>query len=140
MTRVNLVPPEVLSDEHLLAEYREIPRVWNKATQYLGPLLSGPYRLGKGHVLFFMDKSDYILWRHMHLVQELLRRQINASAIHLPDPGTLSWYPSVDEIQINADRIVERLLDSKREPRYYRVTESRHDAVRRISQWIDRLR
>ena len=28
MTRINVVPPRLLLDEHLLAEYRELPRVF----------------------------------------------------------------------------------------------------------------
>lgn len=31
MTRINLIPPAQLSDQHLLAEYRELPRIFTMA-------------------------------------------------------------------------------------------------------------
>lgn len=61
MTRINLgVPVRNLTDEHLLAEHREIKRIPNA---YLVALRSGSidkvpkkFCLGRGHVLFFIDK------------------------------------------------------------------------------------
>lgn len=61
MTRINLVPVSELSDQHLIAEYRELPRIFNLVlnAQYKGkyPLdfkISDTYLLGTGHVTFFM--------------------------------------------------------------------------------------
>lgn len=54
MTRINLVEPRYLTDEHLLAEYRELPRVFTYVDRH-GIAEDRPesYKLGKGHVKFF---------------------------------------------------------------------------------------
>ena len=48
MTRINLVKVEELSDQHLIAEYRELPRCLKQKVN----LKDAPdrYTLGKGHV------------------------------------------------------------------------------------------
>ena len=82
MTRINFgVKVKHLTDEHLLAEHREIKRV---PKAYLKALESGsinrvPERfcLGAGHVLFFIDKPRYTLNRYMRIHRECLRRGFN---------------------------------------------------------------
>lgn len=92
MTRINTIDPRFLSDKHLGAEYRELPRVLNDAKKrielacYLGNwkpsevkekaarlALGGPptYRLGQGHVLFFRDKLGWLYRRHLQLIAEM---------------------------------------------------------------------
>ena len=79
MTRVNLgISVRCLTDEHLLAEHREIKRI---PQSYLASLRSGSinrvpnkFCLGSGHVLFFVDKPGYTLNRYMQLYRECLRR------------------------------------------------------------------
>lgn len=63
MTRINCVPVQELSGPHLVAEYRELPRVFalvRKAA--LRGSFSQPetYTLGKGHVLFFYTRLEYL--------------------------------------------------------------------------------
>ncbi len=61
MTRINIgVNVKCLTDEHLLAEHREIKRLpycLDKAIK-LGSINKIPdkFTLGKGHALFFLDK------------------------------------------------------------------------------------
>ena len=62
MTRINLVPPEELCDQHLLAEHRELTRIPNAVAKGKYHLKGQPaeYKLGEGHVRFFFNKwLDY---------------------------------------------------------------------------------
>jgi deoxyribonuclease (pyrimidine dimer) len=73
MTRVNVIPVQELTKQHLVAEYREIMRVpgaLKKSLQRKKPFCNSEipenYVLGKGHVKFFYiyDKGLMSwLWR-----------------------------------------------------------------------------
>lgn len=79
MTRINFgIPVKALTDEHLLAEHREIkrlPEVYIKALDS-GSIdrLPSKFCLGKGHVLFFVDRPNYTLDRYFKIYHECLRR------------------------------------------------------------------
>lgn len=72
MTRINLVPPEELHRLHLIAEYRELPRVFSLARE--GVEIPETYTFGHGHVKFFYNKLWFITLRHRLLVLEMERR------------------------------------------------------------------
>lgn len=56
MTRVNCIPVQELTVKHLVAEYREIPRLF-KLARILKPNEFVPlYTLGAGHCKLFYDK------------------------------------------------------------------------------------
>ena len=136
MTRVNLIDPELLSDQHLLAEYREIPRVITGAENASASSMKGrntEYRMGTGHVKFFYDKLDFIKHRHGLLVCEMVKRGLNAT-IHLDSSSGSWWAPSRDEMQVNKDRIIERLSDSKQTPRYYGKPTTRSGMVEIVAR------
>lgn len=48
MTRINVIPVWELSDQHLLAEYRELPRVLKQNISTVGA--KSYYHLGPGHM------------------------------------------------------------------------------------------
>lgn len=116
MTRINTIPPERLTDQHLLAEYRELPRVLPLAAAavkrgiILGPLR---YTLGKGHVTFFYSRTDYLVRRHAAIVTELLSRGYNLSRreplVAVVGCGESKWTPTKRDEQVNLDRLRERL-------------------------------
>ena len=68
MTRINLVAPSMLTDQHLFAEYREITRLFalvraacdKHPASAIRSKIPDSYRLGVGHVLFFYDKLGFI--------------------------------------------------------------------------------
>lgn len=121
MTRINVVPPEGLHDKHLLAEYRELPRVFALARAWHdrgGRVRDLPktYRLGKGHVLFFHDKLQWCFARQHGLVAECKRRGFNVQ--HEPSRDLIDWapyyllggyMPTRAALRINRERIEERL-------------------------------
>src|SRR3546814_5132779 len=74
MTRINCVPVHELSGPHLVAEYRELPRVFalaQKAAARGSFTQPQAYTLGKGHVLFFYTRLGYLARRHLELIEEM---------------------------------------------------------------------
>lgn len=81
MTRINCIPPSKLTGPHLVAEYRELPRVFPlvRAAILRGDVPGDPrnpadYRLGAGHVRFFYPRLGYLAQRQAALVAEMLAR------------------------------------------------------------------
>lgn len=118
MTRINCVPPEELTREHLLAEWRELPRVFALAGRAAAagriPPLMERYRLGAGHVTFFYRRLGYCARRFRALRRELLRRGYSPSyaappAAQVPRDWRLDWTPDADALAINRARIAERV-------------------------------
>lgn len=118
MTRINVVPVEELTREHLVAEYRELPRLAKHAAQKYqkDPNFSPPpfYRLGKGHMDFFVDKGEWLACRHAKLVKEMIDRGYSVNFPYYPEethPLTWmnDWEPTDEALEINRKRIQERL-------------------------------
>lgn len=119
MTRINCVPPEELCRQHLVAEYRELPRVfgqarasWLRGDHGLGP---AQYCLGPGHVRFFYRRQAFLRRRHTGLATEMRRRgyrttiDCSTSGVELPGIWQCDWEPSLRDMSINRDRLAERL-------------------------------
>jgi hypothetical protein len=124
MTRINCVPVQELTDKHLLAEYRELPRVFKLARRC--PDAPKNYTLGAGHVKFFYDKLLYCQKRQVQLYEEMKLRGFKPKY----DPEELwhyhpkaggrtfeyqweDWAPTPEALEINRNRIGERILASK---------------------------
>jgi hypothetical protein len=122
MTRVNLVDPRFLQTKHLVAEYRELPRIFAliRKAQDRGESPNDPrnpkvYTLGKGHVRFFYNKAQWLVERQEKLIAECIRREINiqyTTTDHLLDnldkKWCNNWLPTKEEININIARINAR--------------------------------
>lgn len=118
MTRINLPAPAELSDQHEFAEIRELPRVRHLRPRHAG----GCYRLGAGHVTFFLDKGAWLEKRHAALLADRAARglecnipvlKLDWSAEYMQD-----WEPSADEIALSRARIQERIRNGKIEHRW----------------------
>ena len=117
MTRINLVPPAELCDQHLLAEHRELTRIPNAVAKGKFHLQGQPadYKLGSGHVRFFFDKLAFLLRRYDALHAECRARGFKVQYIWpadtLPaDPALWRDYqPSAAALMLNRARIAERM-------------------------------
>ena len=116
MTRINCIPVEELHDKHLLAEYRELPRVFRLAREC--PDAPKRYTLGAGHVKFFYNKLSWLLDRYGELWHEMKRRGFepkyssdSLQKLWSPDKALLwgTWRPTPEAQRINRARIAERL-------------------------------
>ncbi|AGT07788.1 pyrimidine dimer DNA glycosylase/endonuclease V [Paracoccus aminophilus] len=127
MTRINCIPPEELTGPHLVAEYRELPRIFTlvRAAIARGERPSDPrnprdYRLGAGHVRFFYPRLGYLAQRQAALVAEMLRRGYApgfTETAHLLDgiapEWCQDWEPTAPAQALNRARIAERLAKPK---------------------------
>ena len=142
MTRVNFgIPVRCLTDEHLLAEHREIKRI---PGAYLTALRSGSigkvpkeFCLGRGHILFFVDKPGYTLRRYIQIHRECLRRGFAVQSYednwdcYSKKMLTKTTRATVANKAMLVTRISERIQSSsKRVFHYYGESLSKRDAVR----------
>ena len=119
MTRINVVPPSELATPFLVAEYREIVRVFALARncQYQIHKVKQPeaYTLGTGHVKFFYTRLQFITERYDSLCQEMLNRNFKCNRVPKEDLHQgiernmfFSYEPTEEAIRINRARILER--------------------------------
>lgn len=122
MTRINVVSPAELCDQHLLAEHRELTRIPNDIVKRHGdvPLSSETaYLLGAGHVTFFRNKLKFLKERYDALHQECLARGFNV-VYKWPDKASeyeTLWQDYVvtdSDVLLNQKRIQERMPKNPR--------------------------
>lgn len=122
MTRINLIDPAQLCDKHLMAEYRELIRIPNGVLsgtlKAAYPDAPKEYKLGAGHIKFFVDKLVWLAGRQVRLHNELLFRGFKVewmlwgkiAETEAYQQSFRNWYtPTQTEIQLNIDRIIERM-------------------------------
>ena len=129
MTRINsAIPVRCLTDEHLLAEHREIKRLPYNLNQAIrkGSIDRIPERfvLGKGHVLFFLDKMLFVYDRYCKIHDELIRRGYAPTSFHENwNTVPLEYYnkhmPTEEECRLLIDRIKERIVGSPKKVWHY---------------------
>ena len=120
MTRINCIPVKELTREHLIAEYRELPRVIklaNKCKDFSD--IPKDYVLGAGHVKFFYNKLGYLCNRYVDITLEMSGRGYKTNAKLVNDvllsftetPNRLmgDWKPTQQAQEINRQRIADRL-------------------------------
>lgn len=118
MTRINLIPPADLTDQHLLAERRELPRIFGLAAPK-SPRPAG-YVLGAGHVTWFYPLTRWLSQRQAALIAECLDRGFNLTRRDPPAPipgRDGDWTPDADAIATNLGRLRARLHER---PGWYR--------------------
>ena len=133
MTRINLIKPSELSDQHLIAEYREIFMVGSalqrslKSKKWNTTKLNLPneFTLNIGHVKFFYNKGKYLHKRYLKIIKDLLEKNKN-----LQDEVDSLWM-MLDEMTKsdieNWSSILEELNASVAE-RMLMVTKKKADA------------
>ena len=75
MTRINLISPKELCDQHLLAEHRELTRIPNAVAKGKFHLKGQPeeYKLGEDHVRFFFNKMAFLKGDMMNYIRNVKR-------------------------------------------------------------------
>lgn len=131
MTRINLIDPEELHDQHLVAEYRELFMVGSslqrslKSPNWNLAKIPKSFTLNKGHVSFFYDKGRYLSKRYKLLIKEMKNRGMNPDPDRVfkreqwPDEFYLDWVASDHDKAIIRERIQEK-IDMK--PNWYKKT------------------
>lgn len=128
MTRINIVPVETLTRQHLIAEWRELPRVF--ALAHKASISNKPwtdrqpkqYTTGTGHVLFFYDRLSFLSNRHKALTKEMIDRGYKPSIQgdlqeqwqdSIPASYWRDYRPDDIALAINVERINKRLSGDK---------------------------
>ena len=122
MTRINVVPVEELTREHLQGEYHEITRVFTLARAAQNEVIRGSkklplkFTLGAGHVLFFYNKLGWIADRYEQIADEMRKRgykpnQISRESLLEGIDKRLqhSYNVTQEALALNRERINERL-------------------------------
>ena len=134
MTRINLVSPSELSDQHLVAEYREIFMVgsalqrsmksksWEKTIENIPK----EFTLNKGHVTFFYNKGKYLEKRYHKIVKEMIKRGMTPDQSRKfkknqwPKNLFNDWNPKEEDYRIIRKRIDEKIA---MKPDWYRFSK-----------------
>ena len=134
MTRVNLINPKFLLDQHLMAEYREIPMVPAALNRSLKaktfPKIPKEYTLNSGHVTFFYNKSSFIKKRYALLQEELINRGFQIDLDRKTNFEVFDrildkeFIPNQKDITINLERIILRFIEKSSFYKYYGKTKT----------------
>lgn len=131
MTRVNsAIKPIYLTDEHLLAEHREIKRIPNDllkrplATTRLD--IPEKFCLSHGHVRFFRNKLKFLYRRYRDIRAECKRRNFKVDDYSEPfkileeiGVGQNEYTPTFEEHALLCERIAERIRNSSKSTFHY---------------------
>ena len=117
MTRINVgIQPAELTDQHLIAEHREIKRIPNCIAKgrYNMEGIPDKFRLGTGHVKFFYNKLLYLKFRYANLYTECIRRGFNVQNYigawnDVPEELMNDYKPTYIDRLIVQERIYEKL-------------------------------
>ena len=133
MTRINIISPSELTDQHLIAEYREIfmvpgslKRTLISKNGYLQSKVPKEYTLNSGHVYFFYNKGKYLNKRYKLIIKEMKLRGFNPDKerkfpkdIFINNDLYNDWSPNQNDIKIIRRRISEKIA---LKPDWYRKT------------------
>src|SRR6056300_402616 len=136
MTRINCgISPLGLTDQHLLAEIRELPRIVScvLSNKYTLDNIPSSFRLGAGHVKFFCNKIKYLEIRYNSLLEEYAVRfgkglesdavtsaLCNFKASRSNSTIYNDYNPTKSDKEKLVERISTRITESKQIPRWYK--------------------
>ena len=124
MVRINIIEPELLSDQHLIAEKNEIGMLFGYVRKYpeiKEEEIPKEYTLNYGHMKFFKNKLGYLSKREKSIRIEMKRRnfkcgrELDLSIYSKKHMG--QWKPKKKDYNIIIKRISERLM---KKPSWYR--------------------
>ena len=124
MVRINLINPQNLTDQHLIAEYNEILMLLGYVKDYPEcKNIPKEYGLGKGHLKFFKDKLFYLQKRHEQIKKEMKKRGFKtrkrADLAGFERKLINNWCPQKKDLVIIKQRLKERIGQKPEFYRYY---------------------
>jgi len=136
MTRINIISPSELTDQHLIAEYREIfmvagslKRTLISKSGFVESKVPKNYTLNSGHVYFFYNKGKYLYKRYNLIIKEMKSRgfkpdenRIFPKDIFIMNNLFNDWEPNQSDIKIIRKRINEKIA---MKPSWYRKTKNK---------------
>lgn len=132
MVRINLLHPNYLTDQHLIAEYNEILMLVGFVQKFpLLHLTNTPkeYTLGKGHINFFKNKLTYIKDRHNQIKKEMIKRKFKPTKTltlnhkSITNKHKNNYKPTKQAKQLIKQRLKQKI---KAKPKFYRYYQQNH--------------
>jgi len=142
MTRINsAIHVRCLTDEHLVAEHREIKRLpfclYEAIRTGSVKQIPNKFVLGNGHVKFFLNKMLFCRLRYRSIYVECHLRHFNVKDYEenfvygVPDEYQGYYTPTDDERRMLIERITDRIMHSNKKTwHYYGQPISKEAAVR----------
>ena len=141
MTRINsAIPVRKLTDEHLLAEHREIKRLPYCLNRSIASgsinRIQKRFTLGMGHVTFFLDKQRFLFNRYLEIYNECLKRGFSVQSFasnwsDISDIYNRDYKPTEEEYKLLIERICERIWKSNKSCwHYYGNKITKEEAIR----------
>lgn len=111
MTRINIVPVEELSDQWLIAEYRELPRVLKGNFSIENAPIT--YKLGTGHVKWARKYGLFTVNRYNSILKEMAYRGFkphffNTLAHYLTKEIANDYKVTQNDIKISKERLIAK--------------------------------
>ncbi len=136
MTRINIISPSELTDQHLIAEYREIfmvagslKRTLISKNGFVESKVPKNFTLNSGHVYFFYNKGKYLYKRYNLIIKEMKSRGFNPDQnrifpkdIFIMNNLFNDWEPNQSDIKIIRKRINKKIA---MKPGWYRKTKNK---------------
>lgn len=150
MTRINLIDPQELTDQHLMREYQELPRILGNVRRAVAAgkhpknfKIPSQYVLGTGHMTFFYDKLQFLRDRQKTLIAELIKRKYKISFTdgldlsEFKDEWLGNYQPDSKAVALSRERIKEK-IDMKRDwYKYYGQSFNEVDKETQITVFCD---
>ena len=114
------VNPKYLTDQWLIAEYRELPMVvgslrvngWKIKSE-----VKTKFDLGKGHINFLKSRLMYLSNRHSAVKDEMVKRDFKCDVLSIDIPDAVgywnNWNPTMEDSQKIRLRLVEKITANK---------------------------
>jgi deoxyribonuclease (pyrimidine dimer) len=129
MTRINIVSPSELTDQHLVAEYGEMLRIGvalQKSLQGKTKIqIPKNFVLGTGHMKFFYDKGTYLEKRYYKIREEMINRGMKPDLSKsfnidkFPDDFKNDWTLTEKDATIIRERLKEKISQKPNWYKYY---------------------
>lgn len=128
MTRINVISVKELSNQWLLAEYRELPRCIKQNIS----IKNAPkvYCLGNGHMKWARCHIMFLLLRYKEICEEMLYRNfkinysyqdlLNWAYTNIDNNLFCEYIPTKDDINLNQQRLIEKY---NIKPEFYKWTK-----------------
>lgn len=131
MVRINIIPVEELTDQHLRAEYVEIlmlcqglKRTLNSKNGFVKERVPERYTLNTGHMYFFYNKGKYLRKRFLLVKREMVARGFNPVKTFPRSVWTNNlwkdWKPNKGDFEIIKERIKQKIA---LKPKWYKKTQ-----------------
>ena len=115
------VNPYFLTDQWLVAEYRELPMVIGSLrvnNWVIKSEVKSSFCLGAGHLNFFKPRLSYLYKRHEAVKKEMINRGFKCDALSIdisnsPLMYLNDWTPTLEDSRLIRNRLAEKITKNK---------------------------